>query len=565
MNGIVFDKSLSEANLDSNKINLSDYVNKLKAELNVKKTVAKNIKSAKRDFSGYITKAADSLEGVADQLTDFNLSDVSNMMKEAVNVYEKTTILLGLLKNVKKEFWLALVQLLVDAAIGNLAKQRGMISNMVSALRSADLPSSVKNSKVSRESLVFAYNRVVIAKKHLEEARDKVSGGGSVIKRYTDSAIALLRAAEQKLLADLKKIRDLGKVISAIADINRANANLVADAADYIVYYISTLSFVRAIYFIEERVLKGKQVLDAKTAKETLATIIKAIETKTRKPMSDSQEKWKTKPPSQISLVKDAIKYSKNARLHWENIEIHFGAKYESLSDLESNSQEYSKLLTGLSDDDYLNADYETVGQDVKDIASRVSVPSINVFAENKGSKSSVFKNMRTKYIKELNSVVNSIGKSSTTLSTYGSHKSKLLEFVNEGLVALGYQGNPMLDFARGKLIKTSDIIQGAPSTRTFLFNNVAKIVGFAASGSYKEHVESEIIALAAQTKAAKELIENRKLSRNIENIMDKILIQIESEQEAIDEEIKILEAGINGEVPVQYSPQRGLLAHARY
>lgn len=553
---------LRNAYIDMKTNQLPDYINTLKEKYNAKDLMVENIESAKEDFGGFLGRAAGNFDDIVKDLTGDPknvLKNVSDFLKEGKDIREKTLAILGLMKNAKKGFWLALIQLIVDAAKLSLGKQQNNINNMIGVLGAADLPSDIRNAKVSKDSLIYAYNNVITSKKSLEAAREKLGSGGIVVKKLTDKAIIVLRNAEHKLAGEIADISKLGAIISSISNIELMEAKLATSAADYIIHYISTLLFIQAIYFIEHRVMKSKRVLDIEISDKILQDIILAIDNKTKKPMEAMQKRWETNPPSQIELVRDAAKYSKKTRLHWEKIEAYFGDNFENLLNLDVKSVDYAKLMVALQSDTYLNADRKTAGKNVKELASRAGVPAANVFSMSKGAKSSIFKSIRTKYTKELNSISINISRGRSALGNYGSHKSKLLEFINEGLVALGYQETPMLDFAMGRLIKTSDIIYGIPSVKEILSNNEIELIGIAISGDYKEKVQSEILSIATSSKATKIIISNRKAERTIENIMDLTIAQLNSEKEELAEEMSILEAGASGEVPKEFIQGKGI------
>lgn len=546
---------------------LSDYVNATKEELNLKNTVISNIENAKKDLKGYLTNAINNVEALAEHLGGDGeglLNQVSDFIKEGKDVREKTMALLGSLKNAKKEFWLALIQLLVDAAQSSLAKQQSIINSMVDTARTADAPSSLKNANVSYDALLYAYKQVVISRGSLEEARSKLASGDTVIKTLTNKAIANLKVAEQRLARELVGIKGLGDIKKAISSITAAQIKFATYSADYIVQYIATLLFVQGIYYIEQNVLKTKQVIDIEEADKILKSIIKIIRRDTETPMENTKERWEKKQASQLSLIRDATKYSSTIRNHWEKISVYFGDNYVTLSGLSINSQKYNRLLTGLQSNAYLNADRKTAGSDIKDIATRLGMPSMNVFSMKKGSTNDyIFKSMRTKYIKELKSVLYDISEGSSVLGRFGSYKSELLKFISKGLSALGYGKSPMLDFAMGKLIKTSNLVEGIPSVRSFMSAGSIQLVGLAISGNFQEAVQAGVTALASRRNAAKVITEGRKEARNIENVMDKQIEQMKKEAEALEDEIKIIDAGAKGEVPDEFI--EGLLPDARY
>ncbi len=535
---------------------LPDYINGLKEQINIKKTVVQNMEDAKKDFSGFLAKGGSYLDNVASHMggdAKDILSNVSDFLKDAKNVEEKTLALLGLMKNAKKEFWLALIQLLVDAAKMTLIKQQASIGFMISVLGAADVPNDLKNAKVSKASLIYAYLRVVSAKRALEEARSRIASGDVVVKRNTDKAIIMLQVAEQRLEGELIDMRKLSDFESSMSAVELMETDLVTHAGDYVVHYISTLLFIQGIYYIEKNVLKSKRVIDAETSDKILKNIITEINTDTKVPMEEMQERWKTKPPSQLELVKNAVKYSKNSRIHWEKIAVYFGENFDNLSDMDEQSQDYSKLLTDLQNVPYLNADRKTAGENVQSIAAKAGVPAANIFANAKGSKTSVFSQIRTKYTKELSAVAVDINTSKIVLSNYGIYRSKLLEFINQGLTALGYQGNPMLDFAMGRMIRVSDVVQGIPSVREVVSGDALKLIGVAVSGEYKDKIISEVLSIASKSNAVNTVMRARKETRVIEEVIDKSIEQRNSEREALEEEVRILEAGAEGKTYIEY------------
>ena len=555
---------LSRAVIGIKSNELSDYINTLKEELNVKKVIVQNIEDAKKDFSGFLEKTEESMDEIIQHMGGDNAKDAleytSDFLKNATEVREKTLAILGLMKNAKKEFWLALVQLLVDAAKESLTRQQNSIYGMIDTLDAADLPSDLKNADIDPDSLIYAYDRVVSSKKSLEEAREKIGSGGIVVQKLTDRAIILLRSAEQKLISELSGIRKLSEINSAMSGIELLEADLAVEAANYIVHYITTLLTVQAIYVVEEKVMKGKRVLDVEVADKILQDIITSIDDKTKKPMEEMQKKWKINSPSQLDLIRSTTKYSKNIRLHWEKIATFFGENYTNLAQLDIKSADYAKLLTNMQNDEYLNVNRDVAGQDVKELAIRAGIPASNIFSKSKGTQNSVFKTLRIKYTKDLNSVLTNVNRGRVTLGNYGYYKSELLVFIDEGLVALGYGDSPMLDFAMGNLIKTSDIVYGVPSVKEIFSGGSLNSIGIEVSGSYKDKVESEILTLATNNNAINIIIQNRKDARSIEEIMDKTIDQVNSEQAELEEEISILEAGLNGEVPKEYIADKRII-----
>lgn len=567
-------RALEEAN---------EEIERLRKRKEKRKKLISNIIAAKKDFSSWLTAGTGVLNKLSDVLGDDMpdiLEEASEYMKDATNILEKTSIIIGLTKSAGIPFWLALVQILVEETKSSLVRQKEYVDGMIEMI--TQLRSSIANIKellggaTDPEALLYAYEKVVEARQNLLDGKERFLAGGRLVIQYTDSASNRLALAEKRLYADIEKFNRIPsaaqfkELLDFLTAMYPAMARL---AADYSIEYVIMTTLVNSIYFIDENILKNKELIDREVTANLIDKIVRSIDKLTKNPMERLQAGWRTKPPNQASILWNDLKFILTIKSHRKKIDAYFDNEFKNLMALESVNDDYRILVDELKGEVYVDVDrIITPPKEVRAVSVRVGVPSLDVI--RLGEKSAVALNaLANRSLAVLNSIRNGADRTLFILGSYGPYESILVSYINNSLKALGYEGNPISSFAKGELISVSQLSKGVPVVKTVsAAGTTITAVAAGAAGhiatwlsgkDYSDTIEEKNVSNAFQwvVNIADSIKEqaNRLRKRNVENVMDEMAAEegekIEGEEELED----FLVAGLKGKRPDKYYHEKAI------
>lgn len=567
-------RALEEAN---------EEIERLRKRKEKRKKLISNIIAAKKDFSSWLTAGTGVLNKLSDVLGDDMpdiLEEASEYMKDATNILEKTSIIIGLTKSAGIPFWLALVQILVEETKSSLVRQKEYVDGMIEMI--TQLRSSIANIKellggaTDPEALLYAYEKVVEARQNLLDGKERFLAGGRLVIQYTDSASNHLALAEKRLYADIEKFNRIPsaaqfkELLDFLTAMYPAMARL---AADYSIEYVIMTTLVNSIYFIDENILKNKELIDREVTANLIDKIVRSIDKLTKNPMERLQAGWRIKPPNQASILWNDLKFILTIKSHRKKIDAYFDNEFKNLMALESVNDDYRILVDELKGEVYVDVDrIITPPKEVRAVSVRVGVPSLDVI--RLGEKSAVALNaLANRSLAVLNSIRNGADRTLFILGSYGPYESILVSYINNSLKALGYEGNPISSFAKGELISVSQLSKGVPVVKTVsAAGTTITAVAAGAAGhiatwlsgkDYSDTIEEKNVSNAFQwvVNIADSIKEqaNRLRKRNVENVMDEMAAEegekIEGEEELED----FLVAGLKGKRPDKYYHEKAI------
>jgi len=540
----------------------------------LKKDKARNEKrkaaiiKARSKTCGILSMSSKLLDAVAsefDKKTSDDLKEAADHLGNAVDIIEKTTIVIGLIKNANTYFWLALVAVIVSEARSSLIKQGEKIDQMRQIVlqfkSNVNIIVSLLGGVTDQRALLEAQALVKKAREHLVEAKIVSEKESSLITYYTDLASINLNIAEEVLRTDIQKFNEIpsyAQFAQMAAFIQQMLYSMALLVTDFSIFYAAYSTLAKVIINIKENVMKTKKMLDMAVVERLLKNIIKSLDRSISNPMKELFKKWEKDPPGQATILWNELKYAELIDYHGRMIESYFGANFRDLVELDQSSEAYATLVENIQNDPYTNGKIDPPS-DVKKAAVRITAPVTNLLSLGKKSASSIYA-MIDRTLGILDSISSNISNTKAILDKYGSYESSLLSIIERSLKALGYN-KPLTGLASGNLMEMIPTVSGnlqplqdISAGGTTITGGIAMVAGklFNKNKGLKEKNVETALMVVDEVDVGVRFLKKKRQDKKMQQLLDAAADEEDKLIKENEQTINIIDSGINkGQMPL--------------